>query len=115
MLRPRLGQTKLVWEEGREAITRENRGTKAKKLLREELSDWPRKDLKKETARHYEPYWQGLHITAHKVFADLLRDIPDNEVRIDLHPDDDRDATRVCFAMADHPGLFSRMLSLIQL
>jgi len=115
LIRALHGQTKLVLEDGMEAITRENRGTKAKKLLREELSDWPSKDLKKETARHYEPYWQGLHITAHKVFADLLRDIPDNEVRIDLHPDDDRDATRVCFAMADHPGIFSRMCGALAL
>lgn len=115
LLRALYGQTKLVLEDGMEAITRENRGTKAKKLLREELADWPSKDLKKETARHYEPYWQGLHITAHKVFADLLRDIPDDEVRIDLHPDEDRDATRVCFAMADHPGIFSRMCGALAL
>ncbi len=39
-------------------------------------------------------YWQGLHITAHKVFAKLLRDIGDDEIRIDIHPDEDRDATR---------------------
>ncbi|WP_247745003.1 [protein-PII] uridylyltransferase [Shimia sp. R11_0] len=115
LIRSLYRQTKLVLEDGMEAITRENRGTKAKKLLREELSDWPAKDLKKETARHYEPYWQGLHITAHKVFAELLRDIPDDEIRIDLHPDDDRDATRVCFAMADHPGIFSRMCGALAL
>ncbi|WP_443020471.1 [protein-PII] uridylyltransferase [Shimia sp. Alg240-R146] len=115
LLRALHGQTKLVLEDGMEAITRENRGTNAKKLLRAELSDWPAKDLKKETGRHYDPYWQGLHITAHKVFAELLRDIPNDEIRIDLHPDDDRDATRACFAMADHPGIFSRMCGALAL
>nr|WP_243694358.1 [protein-PII] uridylyltransferase [Shimia isoporae] len=115
LLRALHGQTRLVLENGMEAITRENRGTKAKKALRAELSDWPAKDLKKETGRHYDPYWQGLHITAHKVFAELLRDIPNDEIRIDLHPDEDRDATRVCFAMADHPGIFSRMCGALAL
>ncbi|WP_353315232.1 [protein-PII] uridylyltransferase [Shimia sp. NS0008-38b] len=115
LIRALYRQTRLVLEDGMESMTRENRGTKAKKLLREELSDWPAKDLKKETGRHYEPYWQGLHITAHKVFAELLRNIPDDEVRIDLHPDVDRDATRVCFAMADHPGIFTRMCGALAL
>ncbi|SFL45174.1 UTP--GlnB (protein PII) uridylyltransferase, GlnD [Shimia aestuarii] len=115
LIRALYRQTKLVLEDGMEAITRENRGTEAKKLLRKELADWPAKELKRETGRHYDPYWQGLHVTAHKVFAELLRDIQDDEVRIDLHPDEDRDATRACFAMADHPGIFSRMCGALAL
>ncbi|WP_171006755.1 [protein-PII] uridylyltransferase [Shimia litoralis] len=108
-------QTRIVLENGIEAISRENRGTEAKKKLRQELSAWPPKDVKKETTRHYDPYWQGLHITAHVVFAGLLRDIADDEIRIDLHPDEDRDATRVCFAIADHPGIFSRLAGALAL
>ncbi len=49
------------------------------------------------------------------VFARLLRGLGNDEVRIDLHPDPDRDATRACFAMADHPGLFSRMTGALAL
>ncbi len=115
LIRALYRQTKLVLEDGMESITRENRGTEAKKKLRAELSEWASKDLKRETARHYEPYWQGLHVTAHTVFAELLRDIGNDEVRIDLHPDEDRDATRACFAMADHPGIFSRMCGALAL
>ncbi|SHJ00095.1 UTP--GlnB (protein PII) uridylyltransferase, GlnD [Shimia gijangensis] len=115
LIRALYRQTRVALEDGMEAITRENRGTEAKKKLRAELSDWPAKLLKKETGRHYDPYWQGLHITAHKIFAELLRDIEDNEIRIDLHPDEDRDATRACFAMADHPGIFSRMCGALAL
>ena len=48
-------------------------------------------------------------------FANLLRDIRSDEVRILLTPDEDRDATRVCFAMADHPGIFSRMCGALSL
>lgn len=115
LLRSLYSQTKLVLEDGMEAITRENRGTEAKKLLRKELADWPAKDLKKETGRHYDPYWQGLHITAHKVFAELLRKIEGYEICIDLHPDEDRDATRICFALEDHPGIFSRLAGALAL
>ena len=115
LLRALYRQTRIVLEDGMEAINRENRGAEAKKRLRKELSGWPTKDIKRETSRHYDPYWQGLHITAHKVFAELLRDIGDDEIRIDLHPDEDRDATRACFAMADHPGIFSRMCGALAL
>lgn len=115
LLRALYRQTRLVLENGLEAITRENRGTEAKKMLRTELSNWAPKDLKLETGRHYDPYWQGLHTTAHKVFASLLHGINDDEIRIDLHPDEDRDATRVCFALADHPGIFSRLAGALAL
>lgn len=110
LIRALYRQTRRALEDGgMEGLNRELRGTEAKKLLRAELSDWPAKALKIETARHYPPYWQGLHITAHKVLAQLLRDIDDDEIRIDLHPDEDRDATRAAFALADHPGIFSRL------
>ena len=57
-----------------------------------------------ELARHYGPYWLGLPTEPHAVFARLLRDSATTSIRIDIEPDDDRDATRVCFAMVDHPG-----------
>ena len=102
-------QTKRALETGLEDLNRENRGAEAKKTLRVALAAWPRKDVQVETARHYDPYWQGLHVTAHVTFANMLRDIDDNDVRVDLHPDEDRDATRASFVMADHPGIFSRL------
>jgi [protein-PII] uridylyltransferase len=108
-------QTKRALETGLEDLNRENRGTEAKRALREALADWPRKDLQAETARHYDPYWQGLHVTAQKVFAEMLRDVKDDEIRIDLHPDEDRDATRALFVMADHPGIFARLAGALAL
>lgn len=115
LLRALYRQTRRALEGGMEALNRENRGAEAKKLLRQTLKDWPVKDLRAETARHYPPYWQGLHVTAHLAFANLLRDLGDAAIAIDLHPDEDRDATRVCFAMADHPGIFSRMCGALSL
>jgi [protein-PII] uridylyltransferase len=102
-------------ETGFEDLNRENRGAEAKKTLRNALPDWSRKDLQVETGRHYPPYWQGLHVTAHVVFANLLKGIGEDEVRIDLHPDEDRDATRACFAMTDHPGIFARLAGALAL
>ena len=113
-------QTKFALENGMEALNREERGTEARKNLRTALagldgSDWDEKALRAEVARHYPPYWQGLHVTAHVDFAIMLRGIGTDEVRINLTPDEDRDATRICFAMADHPGIFSRMCGALSL
>ena len=109
LIRALYRQTQRGLEDGMEALNRENRGAEAKKALRAELSDWSAKDLKHETSRHYPAYWQGLHVTAHVAFAKLLQGIDETDMRIDLLPDEDRDATRACFAMADHPGIFARL------
>ena len=108
-------QTKRGLETGLEDLNRTSRGAEAKKALRAALPDWPKKALKEETARHYDPYWQGLHVTAHVTFARMLRDMDPPAVNIDLHPDEDRDATRACFVMQDHHGIFSRLAGALAL
>jgi [protein-PII] uridylyltransferase len=45
----------------------------------------------------------------------MLRDLDAGEIRIDTRQDTDRDATRVCFALADHPGIFSRLAGALSL
>lgn len=117
LLRALYRQTKRALETGMADLTREHRSAEAKKKLREHLSDWSRTDIAHETARHYEPYWQGLHVTAHVEFAKLLRELnqaPDN-VLISLFPDEARDATRACFVMSDHPGIFARLAGALAL
>ena len=115
LIRALYRQTKFALENGMEALNRTERGTEARKKLREALPNWSDKEIRAELARHYPPYWQGLHVTAHVDLANLLRGIGDDEVRIKLTPDEDRDATRACFAMADHPGIFSRMCGALTL
>ena len=115
LLRALYRQTRRAMEGGLEDLNREQRGSDAKRNLRDALDDWPARDLKHETARHYPPYWQGLHVTAHVVFARLLRDLSEDEIAIDLSIDEDRDATRACFALADHPGIFSRLAGALAL
>ena len=94
LLRGLYRATEQALSSGAEDLNRESREAEAKRALREALSDWPAADLRAETARHYGPYWQGLSTAAQVVFARLLRGLGDAEVRIDLHPDPDRDATR---------------------
>ena len=115
LLRQLYRDTADALETGLEDLNREKREAEAKRTLRKALTGWSRKDLRAETARHYGPYWQGLSTETHVVFANLLRDIGPNEIRIDLHPDEDRDATRACFALSDHPGIFSRLAGALAL
>ncbi|HHX88276.1 MAG TPA: [protein-PII] uridylyltransferase [Paracoccus sp.] len=115
LLRQLYRDTAEALEKGVEALNRSHREGEAKRALREALAGWPRADLRIETGRHYGPYWQGLATQTHVAFARLLRGIDDAEIRIDLHPDEARDATRACFALADHPGIFSRLAGALAL
>ena len=115
LIRQLYAETKAILEQGAEALNRENRMTEAKKALREKLSEWDNKDIKIETGRHYPPYWQGFQIDAQFAFAKLLRNLRADEIKIELTPDTDRDATRICFALSDHPGIFSRLAGALAL
>ncbi|MFM7442935.1 MAG: [protein-PII] uridylyltransferase [Tabrizicola sp.] len=115
LLRQLYKQTAEALEGGLETLNRENRQGDATRALLDRLADWGQASLDHETTRHYAPYWQGLSTDTHEVFARLLQGIGDDEIRIDLHPDADRDATRACFALADHPGIFSRLAGALAL
>jgi [protein-PII] uridylyltransferase len=115
LLRQLYRQTASALENGLEELNRENRSDEARRALRDALADWPRADVRTETARHYDPYWQGLPTSTHVVFARLLRDVTPDQIGIDLHPEPDRDATRACFVLSDHPGIFSRFAGALAL
>ncbi|MDO5606147.1 MAG: [protein-PII] uridylyltransferase [Paracoccus sp. (in: a-proteobacteria)] len=117
LLRQLYQQTATVLESGMEALNRDQRRDEAKRSLRHLLvaQGWEARSIRAETARHYANYWQGLPTETQAVFARLLKDLPDNEIRIDLHPDPDRDATRAAFVLADHPGIFSRLAGALAL
>ena len=61
------------------------------------------------------PIGRACPTETQEIFARLLRGLGDSEIRIDLHPEPDRDATRACFALADHPGIFSRLAGALAL
>ena len=115
LLRRLYSETADALENGLENVNRDKRENEGKRALREALSDWPQADLRAELARHYPPYWQGLSTQTQTVFARLLRGLGDDEIRIDLRPEPDRDATRAAFALVDHPGIFSRLAGALAL
>ncbi|WP_281972529.1 [protein-PII] uridylyltransferase [Ruegeria faecimaris] len=119
LLRALHAETKRALETGMEDLNRANRGAGAKKALRAELAEWTKAALKTETGRHYDPYWQGLNLSTHVEFAEMLKELDRSgdagAMEIRLHPDEDRDATRACFAMGDHPGIFARIAGALAL
>ncbi len=115
LIRNLYGATSDALDTGLEEINAKAGADAAKRALRNALTNWDKKDLRAETARHYAPYWQGLPTAAHVVIAGLLRGMDHDQFMIDLFPDEDRDATRVCFTIADHPGLFSRLAGALAL
>ncbi|MFV0409297.1 MAG: [protein-PII] uridylyltransferase [Paracoccus sp. (in: a-proteobacteria)] len=117
LLRQLYEQTAMVLDSGMEALNRDQRLHEARRSLRHYLvaQGWDAKVIRAEVSRHYSTYWQGLPTETQAVFARLLSGISDAEIRIDLHPDPDRDATRAAFVLADHPGIFSRLAGALAL
>ncbi len=115
LLRQLYRDTAAALEAGFENVVQAHREDEAKAALRLRLADWMQSDVVAETERHYAPYWQGLSSDTQEVFARLLRGLGDDEIRIDLHPEPARDATRACFALVDHPGIFSRLAGALAL
>ena len=115
LIRQLYGQTADALEGGLEGSNRTHREDESKSALRARLTQWDGADIDRELLRHYSPYWQGLSTDTHLVFAQLLHGLDDTEIRIDLHPDPARDATRASFALTDHPGIFSRLAGALAL
>ena len=115
LLRQLYSHTNEALEGGLEYVNRERHVGDSKTALRARLTDWLNADITKEMARHYDPYWQALTTDTQEVFARLLKGLGDDEIRIDLHPEPQRDATRACFALSDHPGIFSRLAGALAL
>lgn len=111
LLRKLHSHTAEVLENGLEELNRDKLQTEAKRSLRHLLvaKGWEPREIRSEMSRHYENYWSGLPTETQAVFAGLLRQFGTDEIRIDLLPDIERDATRAAFVMADHPGIFARL------
>jgi [protein-PII] uridylyltransferase len=115
LLRELYRETHRALTSGLDSISDRAPQETARAELAAHLSSWKKADRETEISRHYPPYWQGLDGDTHKTMALLLRNISDSEIRLDLTIDKDRDATRACFAMVDHPGIFSRLAGALAL
>ncbi len=115
LIRSLYRQTADALDTGLEALNRNKLEAEAKATLRAALKDWPAKELRRETLRHYGPYWQGMPSEVHVKAAEMLRDAGQDALRIEIDLDADRDVTRVVFALQDHPGIFSRLTGALAL
>ncbi len=98
-------------------LDRPDRVAKAKRDLRKYLRDkgWTRSAIDRESARHYTPYWLGLDPSTREIFAELIPQIRADEPVSSIEADEAHDATRACFVMPDHPGIFSRFAGALAL
>ncbi len=87
----------------------------AKSELSKVLAHWDDSDLDFELGRHYTDYWLSLSTEIHAELAELLRTGSDSVLGLRFSLDNDRDATRICFVMPDHPGLFARLCGAVSL
>ncbi len=87
----------------------------ARENLATALHGWDAMEIADECRRHYNSYWLGLDTSTQVVIANLIRQIKSDEPVSQIEQDDARDATRACFVMPDHPGIFSRIAGAIAL
>ncbi len=116
LLRALYGETLEHLTGGSQSASRPERKSGAQAALAEALDTWTPDAVARETARHYGPYWLGFDTKTHVIFADLVRRLGDG-VEPALHAElaPERDATLVCFAMSDHPGIFARLAGALAL
>ncbi len=100
---------------GAQAQSQSQREDEARSHLAKALKKWTKAEITVELERHYTPYWLGLDLATQKVFARLIRKLGDEPFISDIKDDADRDATRACFVMHDHPGLFARLAGALAL
>jgi len=115
LLRDLYAQTREILRTGDTTASAKEREVDARELLKNALKDWEPAAIAAECERHYPPYWMGLDTDIHKVFAELALQVrPDTPVS-DIEADSERDATRACFVMPDHPGIFARFAGALAL
>ncbi len=116
LIRDLYRSTRMALQEGVDKFGKvHNAKDEAQDALRAALPNMSDTDIQGEFDRHYPAYWQGLDTETHKVFAKLMVKASTTEIASDIKPDPDRDATRACFVLQDHPGIFSRLAGALAL
>ena len=111
LLRDLYWQTEEVLAGGFATEGREKRIDAAKQALRDELTDWPEKEVETHLRRGYASYWLSCDTPTHLHHARLIHQAEQRgqPLTIDTRVDEYRGATEVTVYTADHPGLFSRI------
>ncbi len=115
LLRDLYAQTRELLRTGDQGASGAEREAEAKAALAAALEGWSPEEIEAECERHYRPYWMGLDTETQKVFAELARKVEADTAVSDIEADPERDATRACFVMPDHPGIFARFAGALAL
>ncbi len=115
LIRRLYSETVHVLNENYEAISRPEQLENAKVSLKKALDNWDDAKIQKEVSRHYPAYLLGLNTETQKIFAQLGEQLESNEIQTQIVTDQNRDASRACFLIEDHPGIFSRLAGAIAL
>ncbi len=103
---------------GGEAVGSRNEQVQAaQQALRERLEPlgWDAEEIDTILSRQYPSYWIGLGAETHALHAEMMHEAGDQLMVTRFSPDVTRDATKACFFMADHPGLFARITGALAL
>lgn len=97
--------------EGSEAVSksRQERIKEAQALFSKRVRHVKGDEIAQEVDRHYAGFWLGTDVKAQLVMSKLSRNVQGGDILSDIQMDKTRDATRACFSMIDHPGIFSRL------
>ena len=109
LLRSLYADTVDILTIGNDSASRTERVAAAQKALRERLTSWAPEDIDRWFETQYRSFWLGLDCETQERIAGMAKSAKPDQVysRFDQTPE--RDATRCCLYMADHPGIFSRM------
>ncbi|MEX0969249.1 MAG: [protein-PII] uridylyltransferase [Paracoccaceae bacterium] len=114
LLRDLYAQALDCLTDGSQTASAKEREAEAKAALRAALQGWDEAALDAECARHYLPYWLGFDSETHQIFAEMSLSQTEG-ASSSITQDPARDATRACFMMADHPGIFARLAGALAL
>ena len=115
MIRTLYHKTINILKENYETVSRPEQIEKAKTKLKAKLIDWTNSNINYEINRHYAGFYLGLTPQTQSIFSNLSLKKCTSGLNSKVETDLSRDATKVCFLIEDHPGIFSRLAGAIAL
>lgn len=100
---------------GRSTDTRAARIEMAQADFGKRVRDLEGDALQAEIGRYYHNFWLGCDAGTQVILSKLVRRVTGSEIVSDIQMDKSRDATRACFAMEDHAGIFARLAGALAL
>ncbi len=100
---------------GRKTATRTARIEIAQKEFARRVRHLKGLELETEIQRYFGNFWLGCDAGTQIVLSKLCQNVTQENVASDIQMDKTRDATRACFALEDHPGIFARLAGALAL